>query len=85
MYLSLCDNGTGMTKDVIDEMNRSISEYDETFGYGVRNVNRRIELIFGKEYGLYYFRNEYCGVTVEIHLPFRNEGEEEGGCRCTSC
>ena len=85
VYLSLCDNGTGMTKDVIDEMNRSISEYDETFGYGVRNVNRRIELIFGKEYGLYYFRNEYCGVTVEIHLPFRNEGEEEGGCRCTSC
>lgn len=76
VYLSVRDSGTGMTQEAIDEMNRSISRYDESFGYGVRNVHRRIELLFGKGYGLYYLRNVHGGVTVEIHLPF--DVEERG-------
>jgi len=67
--LSVCDSGTGMSHEKIEEMNRSVRHYDESFGYGVRNVNRRIELIFGKEYGLRFSGNEHGGVTVEILLP----------------
>ncbi len=78
IYLSLCDSGTGMTQEEIDEMNQSISLYDETFGYGVRNVNKRIELMFGTEYGLRYFRNEQGGVTVEIRLPRGGKSEDKG-------
>lgn len=78
VYLSLCDSGTGMTQEEIDEMNQSISLYDETFGYGVRNVNKRIELMFGTEYGLRYFRNEQGGVTVEIRLPRGGKSEDKG-------
>lgn len=63
------DSGTGMTQDCIEEMNRSLSIYDESFGYGVRNVNKRIELIFGEQYGLHYLRNRDNGVTVEVRLP----------------
>ena len=63
------DNGTGMSKEQIEEMNSSISEYDKDFGYGIRNVNKRIEILFGKEYGLHYEQNEIGGVTVRIHLP----------------
>lgn len=69
------DTGTGMTQEQIDEMNLFLSEYDEGFGYGVRNVNKRIELLYGKEYGLHYLRNEYGGVTVEIVLPYVTEVE----------
>lgn len=68
-YIIVEDSGTGMTQKEIDEMNASISEYDESFGYGVRNVNKRIELMYGEAYGLFYIRNEQGGVTVEIHLP----------------
>ena len=78
VYLSLGDSGSGMTQWEIDEMNQSISQYDESFGYGVRNVNKRIELMFGKAYGLYYFKNEQGGVTVEIHLPFEVQTEDKG-------
>lgn len=71
----IADTGTGMTQEQITEMNQHLSEYDEGFGYGVRNVNKRIELLYGKEYGLHYVKNESGGVTVEITLPYVTEVE----------
>ena len=44
-----------------------------SFGYGVRNVNKRIELLFGEGYGLNYQKNDSGGVTVVIHLPYQTE------------
>ena len=73
--LKVIDSGRGMAEEAIEEMNNSISNYDEEFGYGVRNVNRRIELTFGNKYGLHYLINENGGVTVEILLP--EEYDEE--------
>ncbi len=78
VYLSLADSGSGMAQKEIDEMNRSLSQYDETFGYGVRNVNKRIELMFGKSYGLHYLKNEQGGVTVEICLPYDIDTDDKG-------
>ena len=69
VFIVVADNGTGMQEDQIIEMNNSISDYDKDFGYGIRNVNRRIEILFGKEYGLHYDKNEMGGVTVTIRLP----------------
>lgn len=69
IFIVVSDNGTGMTEDQIKKMNNSISEYDKDFGYGIRNVNKRIEIFFGKKYGLHYEKNESGGVTVIIHLP----------------
>ena len=40
---------------------------------GVRNVNKRIELLFGEGYGLNYQKNDSGGVTVVIHLPYQTE------------
>ena len=76
--ITVADSGTGMTQAEIDEMNRSISVYDESFGYGVRNVNKRIEIMFGSRYGLHFYRNEQGGVTVEIRLPKEAEIEYKG-------
>ena len=69
-----------MRQEEIDEMNQSISEYKENFGYGVRNVNKRIELLFGRQYGIRFYQGERGGVTVEIHIPKEKtakNGEEE--------
>ena len=76
------DSGTGMESREIEEMNRSISVHDDSFGYGVRNVNKRIELMFGKPYGLKFTANENGGVTVVIRLPLQSiqdENEEKTG------
>ena len=76
VLITLADTGSGMTQAQIDAMNLQLSEYDESFGYGVRNVNKRIELLYGKDYGLYYLRNEFGGVTVEIQLPYTTEVDD---------
>ena len=75
--LILADTGSGMDQEQIDEMNQQLSEYDETFGYGVRNVNKRIELLYGTGYGLHYLKNPSGGVTVEIRIPYVMEVQEE--------
>lgn len=63
------DDGVGMTEERIIEINQLICNYDEDFGYGIRNVNRRIQLYYGEEYGLTYKKNENGGVTARVLLP----------------
>lgn len=69
VILSLSDTGIGMTQREIDDINSSISIFEENNGYGLKNVNKRIEMTFGDEYGLYYRINERGQTTVDIILP----------------
>ncbi|HHT98449.1 MAG TPA: histidine kinase [Clostridiales bacterium] len=78
IIIVLADTGLGMTQDEIDKMNNSISHYSADFGYGVRNANKRIELLFGEEYGLHYIKNKEDGITVKIRLPLDVEIRYEG-------
>lgn len=73
VVIKVSDTGTGMSQEQIDEMNEQLSRYEDSFGYGVRNVNKRIELLFGEGYGLYYQKNDSGGVIVVIHLPYLTE------------
>ncbi len=73
--LEVSDNGCGMTPEAISQLNRALREGENTEGYGVRNVDRRIRLFFGESYGLHYEANETGGVTVKMTLP----GQENGG------
>ncbi len=67
------DDGAGMTDKELDALNRSLETDGEEIGYGVRNVHRRIRLLFGEGYGLSYERGERGGVCVKIHLPKEEE------------
>ena len=75
-WIIVSDSGTGMGKSEIEEMNRSISVHDDSFGYGVRNVNKRIELMFGSPYGLRFTANENGDVTVVVRLPLQKTQDE---------
>jgi len=71
VFIEVTDNGKGMPDDQIEKLNKAISDFETDMGYGVRNVNRRIKILFGHEYGLHYERNESGGITVKIRLPYR--------------
>lgn len=73
ILIEIEDNGVGMTDEEIIEINKNIVDFDKEFGYGVRNVNRRIELFYGKGYGLNYRKNRLGGVTVSIKIPCRED------------
>lgn len=74
IIISVADNGVGMEQEQIDEINNYISIFDEKTGYGLRNVHKRIEILFGSGYGLYYRKNEHGGITVDVLLP-KGKGE----------
>ncbi|HCW54353.1 MAG TPA: two-component sensor histidine kinase [Clostridium sp.] len=67
--ISVEDTGVGMDENEINILNNSLNSFDKENGYGVKNVNKRIAIIFGREYGLHYLKNSYGGITVEIKLP----------------
>ncbi|MCI7795043.1 MAG: sensor histidine kinase [Lachnospiraceae bacterium] len=70
LYIRVSDNGLGMTKEQVDRM-FSDSEHIPSkrgSGIGVRNVNERIRLYFGKQYGLTVESELDEGTTVTVHL-----------------
>ncbi|MNP83620.1 hypothetical protein D3C76_1826180 [compost metagenome] len=52
----------------MEAINRMASTSGEA-GYGIRNVDRRIKLHFGSEYGIHYRRREGGGTAAAITLP----------------
>lgn len=74
IQILVSDTGTGMEQEKIEEMNQLLAQYDDSFGYGVRNVNKRIQLLYGIRYGLHFQKNAAGGgITVVIRLPYSIE------------
>lgn len=69
VLLTVKDNGGGMEPERIDYINQNISKMDRDVGYGITNINKRIELMCGEQYGLRFRQNEGEGICVEIRLP----------------
>ncbi len=70
LYIDVIDNGLGMPQEVV---NRLMTHESRTrgrgSGIGLKNVNERIQIYFGEEYGLTIFSEPDEGTTVRIHLP----------------
>ena len=64
------DNGVGMEEVVADNMVKT-----HTSGYGVRNVNERLILLYGEHYGLRIESEPGKGTQVEVHIP-KNQPEK---------
>lgn len=69
VLLIVRDNGGGMEPERIAYINQNISDTDRDVGYGITNINKRIELTYGEQYGLRFRQNEGEGLCVEIRLP----------------
>ncbi len=73
LHFTVEDNGLGMTREMADELlNGSASvpaSSSHGSGIGVRNVNERIRLYFGEQYGLAIESEPDEGTKVLIRLP----------------
>ena len=78
LIIKVEDDGCGISQ----EMCRKMLSYEvepeniSGSGIGVKNVNERIQLRFGKEYGLSYQSEEGKGTTVTYLLPYSTEEKE---------
>ena len=75
LIIEVSDDGCGMPEEICRKIlsDEIESENISGSGIGVKNVNERIQLLFGKKYGLIYSSEEGVGTTVTYVLPY-NEG-----------
>ena len=78
LLIRVSDDGVGMDEHTLEELNRRLgcsgeqlapSEREKKGGIALYNVNHRIHLIYGEEYGLHVFSVENIGTDVEISIP----------------
>ncbi len=71
VLLKVSDNGLGMSPKILE--NLLSTEPSSTSGVGIKNVNERIQLSFGKKYGIQVESELESGTTVSIWLPVMRE------------
>jgi two-component system sensor histidine kinase YesM len=73
IVLSVIDNGIGMAPETLEALLQKPVSSEQGSGMGVNNVNQRIKLYYGEEYGLQYESEPDQGTTVHIWLPMREQ------------
>ncbi len=76
LLISVCDNGVGMAEEQLIEINRSLNRIsasshgeDKNAGIALKNICRRIKLLFGEQYGIHISSIIGIGTKVDITLP----------------
>ena len=86
LIITISDNGIGMSEERLREINGKLSgmtldyirpENEAQGGIAVVNVNNRIRLLFGEEYGVCIYSTQNVGTDVEITLPLMKEDGRE--------
>lgn len=70
ILFKVIDNGIGIQPD---RMKTLFASGEQTGGYGIRNVDERIKLRYGEEYGVSIASLYGGGTTVSIILPFQEK------------
>lgn len=67
------DNGKGMTESLTKDLNDYINDKNSLFSsIGLRNVNKRIKIKYGDEYGLEIQSQTNISTKVVVRLPIEN-------------
>lgn len=78
LYLEVEDNGPGMPEEQVEHLlTGGEKARQKGSGIGLKNVNQRIQLYFGTQYGLEIESEPDEGTVVRIHIP--KTTEEEAG------
>lgn len=84
LIIRIQDNGCGISAVKLAKLNQKlnrknmleqIKESNDQIGIALPNINQRIKLYMGEEYGLHIMSTEAVGTTVEIILPLLHQEE----------
>ena len=83
VQIMVSDNGCGMTPEQLEFMCSKIrdgkperGEGSHHTGIGMQNVDKRLKLHFGQEYGISIYSCEGLGTDVEILIPYKLSSKE---------
>lgn len=77
LLIDIKDNGVGMNSKKVHELNNSLKNVNikNRLGTGIKhgialkNINSRIKIMFGNEYGIHIFSTLKIGTDVKVTLP----------------
>ena len=83
ILLTVKDNGVGMEPEELEflqkEIRRPCQETEK--GYGLANVNERLRIYYGPEYGLNIMSEKGRGTEVTVTIPaIKQQAAATGGC-----
>lgn len=83
IHIVIRDNGAGIPAESLGDILQTEAQGG---GYGLKNVNQRIKLLFGEEYGMSIESALHEGTVVTVRIPAQygkncDEGEQASGAR----
>ena len=79
LILRISDDGIGMTEAQLEKIFEKRETDIRKNGVGVLNVHERIQLYYGKDYGLRFSSTLGEGTVVEVRIPCEEGGKAEYG------
>lgn len=82
LIIVVSDNGIGMDNETLDRLNKRLNddkitvdqiEEKNNLGIAIININQRLKLLWGNEYGITISSTLGKGTDAEITLPFVND------------
>ena len=74
--LQVIDNGVGMDQETLDHIYEKHKVNYQSNGVGIYNVQKRLQLYYGSEYGITYESEKGVGTTATITIPGNQEGQQ---------
>jgi len=87
LIIRISDDGIGMRIETLSKLNSRLNRNDGNItdeegkkggGIALTNVNNRIHLIFGEEYGMHVYSLPGKGTDVEITIPITSLADSDG-------
>lgn len=88
LLIRVSDDGLGISKEKLKELNDNlrVNALQTDHGYGdkkggiaILNVNNRIKLLFGDDYGIHIYSRFQVGTDVDISLPLFHQEDGVSG------
>lgn len=85
LIVRISDDGVGMDENTLAKLNRRLGKGSSSAAYkdegtkggiALVNVNNRIHLLFGEEYGMHVYSVPGRGTDVEITLPIESNADQ---------
>ncbi len=69
-YIYVVDNGTGVTEEILEKLREQLKDSAITGSrhIGMRNVDQRLKLVFGEDYGLTVSASQEGGLCVTVRF-----------------
>lgn len=78
LIADIYDNGVGMDEETLKDviLHLTVPRTESEHGVGLYNINNRVHLFYGEEYGLTIESHPGSGTHVRLSIPLLNLTEE---------